>query len=165
MEAQTQHRTTNSARLRFVLGKKATDVALPTEATLTELLPAVLPQFGAEWVEQGADHEGWVVQRVGEAPLEEDRTLAELNLLDGETVYLRPRADRRDPATRAAAAVSRHARTDLRDVVSEWSGLLRAAPKSPPSLDALMCWKAKNAAPARRPLYSKPCSNPRLATP
>ncbi|TDV42163.1 type VII secretion integral membrane protein EccD [Actinophytocola oryzae] len=97
MEEQTQHRTTTSARLRFVLGNKATEVALPTEATLTDLLPAVLPQFGADWIEQGADHEGWVVQRVGEAPLDEDRTLAELNLLDGETVYLRPRADQLAP--------------------------------------------------------------------
>ncbi|MBE1461411.1 type VII secretion integral membrane protein EccD [Kibdelosporangium phytohabitans] len=68
-------------------------MALPTDATLIDLLPAVLPQFGAEWIEQGADHEGWVVQRLGERPLDEDRTLAELNLLDGETVYLRPRAD------------------------------------------------------------------------
>jgi type VII secretion integral membrane protein EccD len=97
MEEQTQHRTTTSARLRFVLGKQATEVALPTEATLTDLLPAVLPQFGAEWIEQGADHEGWVVQRVGEAPLDEDRTLAELNLFDGETLYLRPRADQLAP--------------------------------------------------------------------
>ena len=80
-----------------MLGKQATEVALPTEATLADLLPAVLPQFGAEWIEQGADHEGWVVQRVGEAPLDEDRTLAELDLLDGETVYLRPRADQLAP--------------------------------------------------------------------
>ncbi|UMP06952.1 type VII secretion integral membrane protein EccD [Amycolatopsis sp. EV170708-02-1] len=93
MEEQTQHRTTTSVRLRFVLGKRATDVALPAEVTLVELLPAILPQFGAEQVEQGADHEGWVVQRLGEAPLDEDRTLAELNLLDGETVHLRPRVD------------------------------------------------------------------------
>jgi type VII secretion integral membrane protein EccD len=92
MEEQTQHRTTTSARLRFVLGKKATDVALPAEVPLADLLPAILPQFGAEWVEQGAEHEGWVVQRLGEPPLDEDRSLAELNLLDGETVYLRPRA-------------------------------------------------------------------------
>jgi type VII secretion integral membrane protein EccD len=100
MEEQTQQRTAtagSSARLRFVLGGGVTEVALPTEATLTDLLPAVLPQFGADWVEQGADHEGWVVQRVGEAPLDEDRTLAELNLLDGETLYLRPRADQLAP--------------------------------------------------------------------
>ncbi|WP_091510876.1 type VII secretion integral membrane protein EccD [Amycolatopsis sacchari] len=92
-----QHRTTASGRLRFVLGGRAIDVALPVEVPLAELLPAVLPQFGAEWVEQGADHEGWVVQRLGEAPLDEDRTPAELGLLDGETVYLRPRADQLAP--------------------------------------------------------------------
>jgi type VII secretion integral membrane protein EccD len=97
MEEQTQHRTTTSTRLRFVLGKKSTEVALPSDATLTDLMPAVLPQFGADWIEQGADHEGWVVQRVGEAPLDEDRTLAQLNLFDGETVYLRPRADQLAP--------------------------------------------------------------------
>lgn len=76
-----------------MVGRQATDVALPAEAALIDVLPAILPQFGAECVEQGADHEGWVVQRLGETPLDEERTLAELNLLDGETVYLRPRAD------------------------------------------------------------------------
>ncbi|MER5389615.1 type VII secretion integral membrane protein EccD [Saccharopolyspora sp. NPDC002686] len=96
-EERTQHRTVDSGRLRFVLGEQATDVALPTEVPLADLLPAVLPQFGAEWIEQGADHEGWVVQRVGEEPLDEDRTLTELGLLDGETVYLRPRADELAP--------------------------------------------------------------------
>jgi type VII secretion integral membrane protein EccD len=93
MEEQTQHRTTTSARLRFVLGKKTTDVALPADVPLVDVLPVILPQFGADWVEQGADHEGWVVQRVGQEPLDEDRTATELNLVDGETVYLRPRAD------------------------------------------------------------------------
>jgi type VII secretion integral membrane protein EccD len=68
-------------------------VALPADVPLADILPAVLPQFGAEWVERGSDHEGWVVQRVGQPPLEEDRTAAELSLFDGETVYVRPRAD------------------------------------------------------------------------
>lgn len=80
-----------------MLGTRGTDVALPAEVPLVDLLPAVLPQFGAEWVEQGADHEGWVVQRLGEPPLDEDRTPTELNLLDGETLYLRPRADQFSP--------------------------------------------------------------------
>lgn len=97
MEEQTQHRTATSTRLRFVLGDRAIEVALPSEATLTDLLPAVLPQFGADRIEQGADHEGWVVQRVGGPPMDEDRTLAELTVLDGETVYLRPRADQLAP--------------------------------------------------------------------
>jgi type VII secretion integral membrane protein EccD len=97
MEERTQHRTSAPARLRFVLGNLETDVALPAEVPLVDVLPAVLPQFGAEWVEQGADHEGWVVQRLGESALDEDRTPTELNLMDGETLYLRPRADQFSP--------------------------------------------------------------------
>ncbi len=92
MEERTQHRTNVPARLRFVLGDKAVDVALPGDVLLVDLLPSVLSQFGAEWVEQSVDHEGWVAQRIGEPPLPEDRSFTELNLLDGETVYLRPRS-------------------------------------------------------------------------
>lgn len=93
MEDQVQHRTTTSVRLRFTLEERTADIALPAEVALVDLLPAVLPQFGAEWVEQSADHEGWVVQRLGEAALDEDRTPAQLGLLDGETLHLRPRVD------------------------------------------------------------------------
>ncbi len=67
------------------------DVAVPAEVPLVDLLPAVLPQFGAETVEAGAEHEGWVVQRLGEPPLDEELTAAQLDLHDGETLYLRPR--------------------------------------------------------------------------
>ncbi|WP_370942289.1 type VII secretion integral membrane protein EccD [Amycolatopsis sp. cg5] len=93
MEEQTQHRTSSSARLRFILGKQKVDVALPTEVPLAHLLPAILPQFGAEVVEQGVEHEGWVVRRLGDKTLDEDRTLSELSVLDGETLHLRPRTD------------------------------------------------------------------------
>ncbi|UOZ06920.1 type VII secretion integral membrane protein EccD [Amycolatopsis sp. WQ 127309] len=80
-------------RLRFVLGDRVTELALPAEVPLADLLPAILTQFGAETVEEGAEHEGWVVQRLGEAPLDEDRSPAQLNVFDGESLYLRPRAD------------------------------------------------------------------------
>lgn len=93
MEEQTQHRTTSSVRLRFVLGGQARDLALPAEVPLVDLLPAVLTQFGAQKIEEGAEHEGWVVQRVGEGPFDVDRSVVELGVLDGECLYLRPRAD------------------------------------------------------------------------
>jgi type VII secretion integral membrane protein EccD len=92
MEERTQHRTTMPGRLRFVLGEKSIDVAVPAEAPLGDVLPAVLTQFGADWIEEGAEHEGWVVQRLGELALDEERTSTELNLLDGQALYLRPRA-------------------------------------------------------------------------
>ncbi|GAB3746663.1 hypothetical protein GCM10027598_85180 [Amycolatopsis oliviviridis] len=93
MEEQTQQRTTSSVRLRFVLGQRTAELALPAEVPLADLLPAILLQFGAETIEEGAEHEGWVLQRLGEEPLDEDRSPGQLNLLDGESVYLAPRAD------------------------------------------------------------------------
>jgi type VII secretion integral membrane protein EccD len=93
MEEQTQHRTTSSARLRFVLGGQARDLALPAEVPLADLMSAVLTQFGAQTIEQGAEHEGWVVQRVGEPALDEDRSLIELGVVDGESLHLLPRAE------------------------------------------------------------------------
>ncbi|ANN15900.1 type VII secretion integral membrane protein EccD [Amycolatopsis orientalis] len=93
MEEQTQYRTTSSARLRFVLNGQTRDLALPVEVPLADLLPAILAQFGAETIEQGAEHEGWIVQRIGEAALDGDRTLLQLSAVDGESLHLRPRAE------------------------------------------------------------------------
>jgi type VII secretion integral membrane protein EccD len=72
-------------------------LALPGDVPLLDLLPAVLARLGHGLADQGVDHEGWVLQRLGEAPLDETRTPAELNLLDGEMVYLRPRSDQLPP--------------------------------------------------------------------
>ncbi|WP_394622261.1 type VII secretion integral membrane protein EccD [Lentzea sp. JNUCC 0626] len=91
MEERTQHRTNVPARLRFALGDKAVDVALPGDVQLIDLLPSVLSQFGKEWADQGVEHEGWIAQRVGGQPMREDQSITELNLLDGETVHLLPR--------------------------------------------------------------------------
>ncbi|WP_043733415.1 type VII secretion integral membrane protein EccD [Kutzneria sp. 744] len=97
MEERTQHRTKVPTRLRFVLGDKAVDVALPDDVLLVDLLPSILAQFGKDRIEESVDHEGWVAQRLGEAPLDEDRSPAELNLLDGDTVHLRPRGEEMAP--------------------------------------------------------------------
>lgn len=70
---------------------------MPGDAPLLDLLPAVLARLGHGLADQGAEHEGWVLQRLGEAPLDESCTPAELNLLDGETVHLRPRSQRLPP--------------------------------------------------------------------
>jgi ESX secretion system protein EccD len=93
MEERTQHRTNVPTRLRFVLGDKAVDVALPGDVQLVDLLPSILAQFGKEWIEQSVDHEGWVAQRLGEAVLDEDKSPVELQLLDGDVVHLRPRGE------------------------------------------------------------------------
>ncbi|NWJ73945.1 type VII secretion integral membrane protein EccD [Pseudonocardia sp. ICBG1122] len=73
------------------------DIAVPSEVALGDLLPAVLLQFGAEIIEESADHEGFVAQRLGSAVLDEDLTPRQLDLADGEQVFLRPRADQLTP--------------------------------------------------------------------
>ncbi|SDT66475.1 type VII secretion integral membrane protein EccD [Actinoplanes derwentensis] len=97
MERLTRQRLAAPVRLRFVLGEKAVDVALPGEAPLIDLLPAVLMQLSPEAADHGAEHDGWVVQRIGEAPLDEERSAVELNLLDGEALHFRPRAEQLPP--------------------------------------------------------------------
>lgn len=93
MEERTQHRTNVPTRLRFVLGDKAVDIALPGDVQLVDLLPSILAQFGKERIEESVDHDGWIAQRLGEEPLDEDSSPAELHLLDGDTVYLLPRGE------------------------------------------------------------------------
>jgi type VII secretion integral membrane protein EccD len=92
MEERTQHRMPAPVRLRFVLGMRAADLAVPAQVALADVLPSVLPGLSPAAADQGGEHDGWVVQRLGGPPLDEERTAAELNLLDGETVYVRPRA-------------------------------------------------------------------------
>lgn len=97
MNRLTRQRLAAPVRLRFVLGDKAAEVALPGEAPLIDLLPAVLVQLSPEAADHGTDHDGWVVQRLGEPPLDEERTAVELNLLDGESLHLRPRVEQLPP--------------------------------------------------------------------
>ena len=97
MEERTQHRTRAPVRLRFVLDKTTVDLAVPAHAPLVDVLPAVLPMLNPDAPDRGAEHDGWVVGRLTGSPLEDGHTPTELNLLDGETVYLRPRSPQLPP--------------------------------------------------------------------
>ncbi|NLU81071.1 type VII secretion integral membrane protein EccD [Micromonospora sp. HNM0581] len=97
MEPLTRQRIAAPVRLRFVLDSRAVDVALPGEVPLAEVLPSVLPLLNPDAADRGAEHDGWVVQRLGEPPLNEERTAVELNLLDGDALHLRPRAEALPP--------------------------------------------------------------------
>ncbi|MET8541610.1 type VII secretion integral membrane protein EccD, partial [Kitasatospora sp. NPDC004799] len=46
---------------------------------------------GPELAEEGLEHGGWVLQRLGEEPLDEERTAEALGLHDGDALYLRAR--------------------------------------------------------------------------
>ncbi len=53
----------------------------------------MLGYAGDNLEEAGLDHGGWVLQRLGGEPLDEERTLDSYGLRDGDTLYLRPRAE------------------------------------------------------------------------
>ncbi|ROO63205.1 type VII secretion integral membrane protein EccD [Micromonospora sp. Llam0] len=97
MEPLTRQRLAAPVRLRFVLGNRTADLALPGETPLVDLLPEVLLQLDPDAADRGAEHDGWVLQRLGRAPLDEERTAVELQLLDGETLHFRPRAEQLPP--------------------------------------------------------------------
>ncbi|MGW0218513.1 EsaB/YukD family protein, partial [Micromonospora chokoriensis] len=67
-------------------------MAVPVGTPLIDVLPVVLSTLDPQAGDHGAGHDGWVLQRLGEAPLDEEGTAADLNLLDGDTLHLRPRA-------------------------------------------------------------------------
>jgi type VII secretion integral membrane protein EccD len=80
-------------RLTVRAPAKSMDLAVPADVPVADLLPAVLGYGGDDLGETGLEHEGWVLQRLGGAPLDQEATLESLGLRDGETVYLRPRTE------------------------------------------------------------------------
>ncbi|HVQ92532.1 MAG TPA: type VII secretion integral membrane protein EccD [Mycobacteriales bacterium] len=78
-------------RLTVVAPSGMAEVALPADVPLADLLPTLVKQAGGDLPDAGLIHDGWVLQRLGGPPLDEDQTPAGLALRDGETVYLRPR--------------------------------------------------------------------------
>lgn len=86
-----------SRRLRFRTPDNGFELAVPADAPLAELLPAVLGYGGDDLAERGVDHAGWVLQRLGEEPFDEQRSPEELGLRDGELLHLRPRREQLPP--------------------------------------------------------------------
>lgn len=67
------------------------ELAVPVHVPVADLLPTLLGHLDPRLATSGLEHGGWVLQRLGEPPLEEDLGTAALGLCDGDTVYLRPR--------------------------------------------------------------------------
>ncbi|MEU3513573.1 EsaB/YukD family protein, partial [Streptomyces longwoodensis] len=69
------------------------DLAVPADVPVADLLPTLLRYVGEEGEESGLDHAGWVLQRLGDGPLDEETTLARSGLVDGDVLYLRPHTE------------------------------------------------------------------------
>jgi type VII secretion integral membrane protein EccD len=73
------------------------ELAVPAHVPVADLLPTFLEHLGPELAAAGFRHDGWVLQRLGEPPLDEDLGTAALGLYDGDVLHLRPRADHLPP--------------------------------------------------------------------
>jgi type VII secretion integral membrane protein EccD len=69
------------------------DLALPSDVPLADLLPTLLRYAGDELADDPSARDGWVLSRLGGVPLDNSHTPAQLDVRDGELLYLRPRAD------------------------------------------------------------------------
>ncbi|MFL1379617.1 MULTISPECIES: type VII secretion integral membrane protein EccD [unclassified Nocardiopsis] len=77
------------------------EIAVPTDVPVAELLPTLVlyaeDEDGEDLDESGLEHDGWILQQLGDEPVPADETLASLGLYHGETLYLRPRRDQLPP--------------------------------------------------------------------
>ncbi len=92
-------------RVVLVTPFRTLELALPAVVPLCDLLPVLVHRatsFGSpERAGRGPGLSGegdWVIQRLGGNPLDEDLTPTDLQIRDGETLYLRPRDAQLPPA-------------------------------------------------------------------
>lgn len=69
------------------------ELAVPAHVPIADLMPTVLGHLDPSLATAGLAHGGWVLQRLGEAPLDEDHGTAAAGLYDGDVLHLRPRDD------------------------------------------------------------------------
>lgn len=69
------------------------ELAVPAHVPIADLMPTVLGHLDPALATTGLAHGGWVLQKLGEAPLDEDHGTAAAGLYDGDVLHLRPRDD------------------------------------------------------------------------
>ncbi|MEV6907505.1 type VII secretion integral membrane protein EccD [Amycolatopsis sp. NPDC051071] len=85
--------TSGLCKLRVRAPATSFELAVPVDIPLIDLMPTILGHAGQDLAEEGVDHDGWVLQRLGDPPLDQDSTVDVLDLRDGETLHLRPRRE------------------------------------------------------------------------
>lgn len=80
------------SRVTLVAPRGRVDLALPSDVPLAELLPALVRYAGDEISDPTRARDGWALTRLGNRVLDTSRTPAQLEVRDGELLYLRPRA-------------------------------------------------------------------------
>ena len=79
------------ARVTVISPTRRIDLALPGSTTLGELLPNIIRFAGFDGATTQEAIHAWVLQRLGEDPLDPNKKVSSLNIRDGETLHLRQR--------------------------------------------------------------------------
>ncbi|SDZ10776.1 type VII secretion integral membrane protein EccD [Amycolatopsis xylanica] len=86
----------STRRVTVVTPRARVDVALPPQSTFAELVPQLV-RLAAASGQASADHPGWVLSRLGGAPLALGLSVAAAQIRDGEVLHLTPRERPRGP--------------------------------------------------------------------
>ncbi|SDP97471.1 type VII secretion integral membrane protein EccD [Lentzea jiangxiensis] len=89
--------TSGLCKLRVRAPSTSFELAVPVDIPLIDLMPTILGYAGKDLDEKGLDHDGWILQRLGEAPLDQEATIDVLKLHDGEVLHLLPRREQLPP--------------------------------------------------------------------
>ena len=73
------------------------EISVPAQVVVADLLPVLLQHLGDGLADTGLGHSGWILQRLGSPPLDEDTTVGDSGLVDGTVVHLRPRSEQIPP--------------------------------------------------------------------
>lgn len=84
--------TSDTCRVTVVAPRRRVDIALPSQVPFADLFPAVARFCGLDHADLVREPGGWVLQRLGEAPLRLSGTPASEGLADGDLIYLRPKS-------------------------------------------------------------------------
>lgn len=80
------------SRVTVVAPTTRVDLSLPSDVPLADLLPTLLRYAGEDLADTGVGHGGWALTRLGSAPLDTGRSVVQLEIRDGDVLYLTPRA-------------------------------------------------------------------------
>jgi type VII secretion integral membrane protein EccD len=75
-------------RVTIVAPTVRVDLALPDEVPLVHLLPTMLRYAGTGATKESPANAGWSLARLGQAPFNPERSLSQLQVRDGELLYL-----------------------------------------------------------------------------
>ena len=78
------------SRVTIVSPRTRIDLALPSDVPLSDLLPTILHQAGEYYIDEAGDNGGWILARLGDAPLDTGHSCSQLGINDGEMLYLNP---------------------------------------------------------------------------